>query len=133
MSASFHYSSPTVRFVDFSLMPVNATETPSHSNAEKHDRKYYSPSAACVTTLFHNGHAKYRNYTDSRRLSTTLTNVCPIDFRSTPVDATETPSSYNVGKPDWKYLIPSPQASQHFSISVTLNTGNTQKVGVFSP
>jgi hypothetical protein len=35
------------------------------------DRKLVFPVTASVTTLFHNRHAKYRKYTESRRLSTT--------------------------------------------------------------
>jgi hypothetical protein len=36
-------------------------------------------------------------------------------------------------KTQQEVVFPSPQASQHFSITATLNTGNTQKAGVFPP
>jgi hypothetical protein len=56
--------------------------------------------------------------------------VCPIAFRSVEVDVSETVTSADTVIPDRKKNSLSPQASQLFSITARLNTGNTQKVVV---
>jgi hypothetical protein len=57
--------------------------------------------------------------------------VCPTDFRSFAVDAPEIAALYNAKQLDRNKYSPSPQASQHFSRTETLQTGKTRKVVVF--
>jgi hypothetical protein len=56
--------------------------------------------------------------------------VCPIDFQSTTIDAPETTASFDAKQLDRNCFSPSPQTSQHFSVTAKLITGHTHKVGV---
>jgi hypothetical protein len=70
-SASFDDRSATVCPIDFRSTAIDATETPAPSDASKNRPEIVFPVTASVTTLFHNRHAKYRKYTESRLRSTT--------------------------------------------------------------
>jgi hypothetical protein len=91
------------------------------------------PVTASVTTLFHNRHAKYRKTQKVGVFPPPLTHRTTLDFRSTAVDDTGTSAPSGGKQFERNKYSSSPQASQHFSITATLNTGNTQKVGVFPP
>jgi hypothetical protein len=78
---------------------------------------------ASVTTLFHNRHAKYKNYTESRLRSTTdqpsyvpstsgQRQSMPLKLRHPMTPKNPTGNSIPLSR----------QASQHFSITATLNT-----------
>jgi hypothetical protein len=54
--------------------------------------------------------------------------VCPVDLRSTAIDASQTPAPSDAEQPDRNHYFPQPQASKPFSITATLNA---QKSVVF--
>jgi hypothetical protein len=62
---------------------LNTLSTPNNS-----DRKYYSPSPQASQHFSVTAYAKHRKYTQSRRnFHDRSATVCPIDFRSTTIDA----------------------------------------------
>jgi hypothetical protein len=62
-----------------------------------------TPLTASLKILCHNRYAKYTKTTFFHDRSPT---VCPIDFRSTAIDASQTPAPSAAGKPDRKYYFP---------------------------
>jgi hypothetical protein len=100
-----------------------------HPRKSKNRTGISIPVTASVTTLFRNRHAKYTKYTESRLRSTTAQPpfVPSISAQRQSMPMKNRHPHYDE-KPDRKKYSPSPQASQHFSITATLNTGNTQKV-----
>jgi hypothetical protein len=118
-------------------LPVNGNRCNSYNNTllrRKTQPGNSIPVTASVTTLFHNRHAEYRKYTESQRLSTTahppyVTSTSAQRQSMILIHRQPSEAEYL----NRKEYFSSPQAFQHLSINATLNTGNTQKDGVFPP
>jgi hypothetical protein len=102
-SAFSHDSSPIVRPPDFRSTAIDVSQTPAPFDAEQPDRKYISPQRqaskhfAITATL---------NTQESAFFHDSSLIVCPIDLRSTAIDAFQTPAPSDAEQPDRKYYSP---------------------------
>jgi hypothetical protein len=105
--------------IHFRSKAIDAHQSLPPTDAAQHDRKKYSPylqaSKHCHLRL-----GKFKRKAKVFHDSSPI--VSAIDFRSTAIDATQTPHPMMLINPTGNSIPLKPQASKHFSLTATLNT-----------